>query len=301
MVDFAILAPVPILLLESGYTVAQERGYVSFGSQRWDLFREIEELRNEERVPVLIYPSYDENTSKWAYEVEWVGWYIGCVEDVDEKHQDEVEGHRPPPTAQHSQDNAYGWAVFWRVEDLQPLPSEEALAVSKLFSYKTGNRHKNAAPRGPELIVRPEWFDRAIERLTPLPATDIPEPPYRVKTTVNRIIRDTAKAQRLKRKHYFRCQICGIQLKVGEDEHYAEVHHIRPLGGEHNGTDDFGNMLVLCPNHHAQFDYGIPRFVSVNEVEIFGERYELALGHSLREENIIYHNQRVYFQTEGNN
>lgn len=38
---------------------------------------------------------------------------------------------------------------------------------------------------------------------------------------------------------------------------YSEVHHIQPLGNEHNGIDSKSNMLVLCPNHHKMFDLGV--------------------------------------------
>lgn len=38
---------------------------------------------------------------------------------------------------------------------------------------------------------------------------------------------------------------------------YAESHHIRPLGKKHQGIDHQSNMVVLCPNHHAMFDYGV--------------------------------------------
>ncbi|ULA60744.1 MAG: hypothetical protein LZF60_270070 [Nitrospira sp.] len=40
---------------------------------------------------------------------------------------------------------------------------------------------------------------------------------------------------------------------------YAEAHHLRPLGYLHNGPDLPSNMLVLCPNHHAQCDLGAIR------------------------------------------
>jgi len=33
-------------------------------------------------------------------------------------------------------------------------------------------------------------------------------------------------------------------------------HHIRPLGRPHDGPDEPENILVLCPNHHTDFDYG---------------------------------------------
>jgi len=36
---------------------------------------------------------------------------------------------------------------------------------------------------------------------------------------------------------------------------YAEVHHLKPLGQD--GPDTDANMLVLCPNHHVLFDYGV--------------------------------------------
>jgi putative restriction endonuclease len=32
--------------------------------------------------------------------------------------------------------------------------------------------------------------------------------------------------------------------------------HIKPLGRPHNGLDVDGNVLCLCPNHHAQLDKG---------------------------------------------
>jgi predicted restriction endonuclease len=45
--------------------------------------------------------------------------------------------------------------------------------------------------------------------------------------------------------------ICRYQLEV-HNGFYSEVHHIWPLG--EGGLDNFDNMIVLCPNHHAEFD-----------------------------------------------
>ena len=39
---------------------------------------------------------------------------------------------------------------------------------------------------------------------------------------------------------------------------YSEVHHLRPVGKE-LGNDDFDNMIVVCPNHHKNFDWCILR------------------------------------------
>ena len=77
----------------------------------------------------------------------------------------------------------------------------------------------------------------------------------RVVTTVQRLVRNTAKAQRVKEWHDFTCQVCGIRLETPAGP-YAESAHIRPLGAPHHGPDEESNILCLCPNHHALFDLG---------------------------------------------
>jgi len=123
------------------------------------------------------------------------------------------------------------------------------------------------------------------------PVPDTVEPPPRVSCEISRIIRDTASSRELKRLYDFRCQICGIQIEVNEGCFYIEVHHIKPLGGEHEGLDVFRNMLVLCPNHHAMFDLGIPRFTTAQLVEIDGVKHSLQSKHEVAREVIDYHNK----------
>ncbi|NEB95389.1 HNH endonuclease [Streptomyces bauhiniae] len=53
--------------------------------------------------------------------------------------------------------------------------------------------------------------------------------------------------------HADRCQVCGIQLATRFGT-YSEGAHIRGLGRPHDGPDEPANLLVLCPNHHVQFD-----------------------------------------------
>lgn len=72
-------------------------------------------------------------------------------------------------------------------------------------------------------------------------------------------VRDRLQAMKLKAHYQHRCMACGEALLVGIDpeRHYVEAAHIQPLGQPHNGPDHPGNMLVLCPNHHLQFDRGV--------------------------------------------
>ncbi|HIB85199.1 MAG TPA: HNH endonuclease, partial [Chromatiaceae bacterium] len=77
----------------------------------------------------------------------------------------------------------------------------------------------------------------------------------RVRTSVQRIIRDTKIAKDVKKKHNYRCQVCELALETNAGL-YAEAAHIKPLGMPHNGPDVEENILVLCPNHHVLFDNG---------------------------------------------
>jgi putative restriction endonuclease len=80
-------------------------------------------------------------------------------------------------------------------------------------------------------------------------------PAQRRETTVQRLVRDTVQARRIKTLYDYRCQMCGTRLE-GLAGPYAESAHIRPLGAPHNGPDTADNILCLCPNHHVLLDYG---------------------------------------------
>jgi hypothetical protein len=71
--------------------------------------------------------------------------------------------------------------------------------------------------------------------------------------------RNPINVRQLRQLYRNECMFCGTQLLVGTSppEFYAECAHIKPVGKPHNGPDTKDNMLVLCPNHHVQFDFGI--------------------------------------------
>ncbi|MGW2279470.1 YDG/SRA domain-containing protein [Streptomyces sp. NPDC001770] len=82
-------------------------------------------------------------------------------------------------------------------------------------------------------------------------------PVRRRTTTVERIVRDSEVARRVKAWHGYACQVCRLSLAVGEGgKSYAEGAHIHALGGPDGGPDVEGNVLCLCPNCHVRFDRG---------------------------------------------
>ena len=74
-------------------------------------------------------------------------------------------------------------------------------------------------------------------------------------STVQRLVRNTAVTEWVKKAHRHRCQVCGIEL-VTPGGNYAEGAHIRPRGRPHSGPDEASNVLCLCPNHHVLFNRG---------------------------------------------
>ncbi|WP_034215820.1 YDG/SRA domain-containing protein [Actinoplanes subtropicus] len=82
-----------------------------------------------------------------------------------------------------------------------------------------------------------------------------PTPTARRATTIQRIVRSTAKAQRVKLIHRHQCQVCDLAISTPTGD-YAEAAHIKALGKPHNGPDEESNILCLCPNHHVMFDAG---------------------------------------------
>lgn len=79
--------------------------------------------------------------------------------------------------------------------------------------------------------------------------------PRRQEVRISRIVRDSARAKKVKAFYRYKCQICGTRLDCPAGP-YSEAAHIRPLGSPHNGPDTEDNILCLCPNHHVLFDNG---------------------------------------------
>jgi len=115
----------------------------------------------------------------------------------------------------------------------------------------------------------------------------------RLETMVQRIVRNTEAAQRVKELYQFRCQVCDVALPTSAGV-YAEAAHIQPLGAPHNGPDVMENILCLCPNHHVMLDYG--GFSVLEDFSLIGTSGKLTVHqkHRIGKEYLRYHLTHFY-------
>jgi hypothetical protein len=95
--------------------------------------------------------------------------------------------------------------------------------------------------------------------------------PTRVTQLVQTTIRnDTKIIKAVKEAAGFRCQFpgCGHQIKKRDGTNYIEVAHISPV--KNDGKSILGNLVVLCPNHHKEFDYGERVITKQTDIELSG-------------------------------
>jgi len=140
----------------------------------------------------------------------------------------------------------------------------------------------------------------SIDSATVEEPTTLYSSPKRSETLIQRIIRNTYTAIKIKELYNFKCQICSerIQTQIG---YYAEAAHIKPLGVPHNGPDVIENLLCLCPNHHVMFDNGV--ITIEKDYSILGlknRHLTLHRSHKIKNEFIQYHQEHFYFETTNN-
>jgi len=102
------------------------------------------------------------------------------------------------------------------------------------------------------------------------------------------------------------CQICNETFyvwnsNINEMEQYIEVHHIWPLGK--GGFDTTNNMLVLCPNHHAEFDLGTialnPDTLLIEHIDednSYNGKKLRNKKHKIDKKNLDFHYEKTYYE-----
>jgi hypothetical protein len=110
--------------------------------------------------------------------------------------------------------------------------------------------------------------------------------PDRKDIIVSRIIRDTKVSLEVKELYNFECQLCGLTLNMPNGKRYVEAHHIQPLGKPHDGPDVIENMICVCPNHHAELDYGA--------IQLDLKKITMKSDRKIASEYVKYHNENLF-------
>ncbi len=136
----------------------------------------------------------------------------------------------------------------------------------------------------------------ALESADPPPAeTAAPTgPAVRVASVIQRLVRNTEVATRVKQLHDYRCQVCSLRLDTPTGP-YAEGAHVQALGRPHDGPDVIGNVLCLCPNHHVLFDAGAI-FVDAHGIVRDAQGttvgpLRMVSGHAINPDHLRYHRE----------
>ena len=66
--------------------------------------------------------------------------------------------------------------------------------------------------------------------------------------------RDNKTIAQIKILRDFKCQICSTTIIKKDGSKYVEAAHIKPK--HQKGRETLNNIILLCPNHHKEFDFG---------------------------------------------
>lgn len=186
-----------------------------------------------------------------------------------------------------------------------------ALSKDRTSVVGTAQKYMAKVPNKVQELLK-DWFDQnnigVLDNIavsndddTKTDSVDLPKVPGRTRTTTERIIRDTALIRELKKDYDNICQICGQRIKVPNGKFYSEGHHLKKLGGIHQGPDNRENVMILCPFHHAEFDYGSiavnPKTKIIEHIDVNNEYFGKAMAYQrddLGEEYLKYHYQKIY-------
>ena len=78
--------------------------------------------------------------------------------------------------------------------------------------------------------------------------------------------RDVEMIEAIKRDRNYECQVCHVNISRKNKPPYIEAAHITPKSK--GGNESPSNIMILCPNHHTEFDKGDCSIVSRSTNEI---------------------------------
>ena len=194
---------------------------------------------------------------------------------------------RLPSSASETFKCYYGFKNFRELNE--PIP------LTKFIRHPSGKQLRNDF-QGNAAVIDPLDQDDIF-------ACDIDETEEK-EVVVRKVLRDSVIVKDLKNIYNNSCQICNKQINL-RDSMYSEAHHLQPLGKKrHNGPDIKENLIILCPNHHAEFDFGA---IALNPITLIIEHCnpndkfigkEMILKHSIDNRYIEYHYNNIFIKNQ---
>jgi len=187
-----------------------------------------------------------------------------------------------------------------KIEDGVKFDVKKSLDILNQDQYDVSNSLKKSGNIGNEEENRDVTTNGEYESLDKINAINGELIPHSTEVTLSKIVRNSTMVRILKKIYKDTCQLCGTRLKVSPNVYYSEVHHIRPLGKLHKGSDTTNNLIVLCPNCHTLFDRGsIGIDIETMSIINFDKNNTLNgvkayIKHELDLNNIKYHNYNIY-------
>jgi hypothetical protein len=143
----------------------------------------------------------------------------------------------------------------------QCINKQPFLKILHSFAKKEMHRHKiifppfnKSLPLSEEKGIKQKNSNSIIALLNERMQAVDPQERF---TKLSQLLRkDKEIVHALKKVANYRCQFpnCNANIIMKNGENYIEVAHIKPV--KEGGKSVIGNLLVLCPNHHKEFDYG---------------------------------------------
>lgn len=157
---FAILVPVPEMHLISGLEAITAQldsddlppdhvPKIAFGSMDFELFGEVEKLRDGKAIEVFIYASHSKAEQPLNPDVHWRGLYVSNVGSRRGRYPGKAI-FRPKSTMTDSST----FAVFWEIQALEQLKTPIPIGTLQGKGKKV-NYQPRFIPQGPVLINYP--------------------------------------------------------------------------------------------------------------------------------------------------
>lgn len=168
------------------------------------------------------------------------------------------------------------------------ITKEHFEKLVRIFEFITGEQYEESYPTDKSLKeqnelekeIKREFTDEKRKKLIEELKRLSPSAPQQIVINGKTYDRDNKTIAALKILREYKCQMCGTSILKRNGERYIEAAHIKRKSEK--GPEAPDNILILCPNHHKEFDLGARNIInhSADRIifELNGNRYEIDLS-----------------------